>query len=79
MRRLHAEPLTGYHPKEQTAHPSLGVSALPRSFDIGIAKNPLIEIHKDNPKVPCSRNDDLVSRVGVEVARKRSSLGGDVR
>lgn len=52
---------------------------MPRSFDIGIAKNPLIEIHKDNPKVPCSRNDDLVSRVGVEVARKRSSLGGDVR
>jgi len=79
MRRLHAEPPTGYHPKELTAHPSLGGSALPRSFDTGIATDPLVESHKANPKVPCSRNDDLVSRVGVEVARKRSSLGGDVR
>jgi hypothetical protein len=48
-------------------------------LDMGTAKNPLVESHRANPMVPCSRDDDLVSRVGVEVARKRASLGGDVR
>lgn len=49
------------------------------TLDLGVATIPLVEGHEANPMVPCCRDDDLVSRVGVEVAGEPASLRGDVR